>query len=310
MEAPQGGFFLSKIDFTKPAITLDAQLDLLRQRGLEISDVGKAKHFLQFVGYYRLSGYYRYYTDPADPKRERFVPGISFEQLVEIYNFDRRLRALFTRAFERVEVAVKATLSDAGAQAHGPFWLCEPSNFDRGSHRLITEVLDGCVGDRNHPHQHMFINQFMNKYSQPYPPSWMMTEIMSFGSISKIYKFSKGHIRQAVSSKFDLQHDVMESWLHSLSFARNVCAHHNRIWNRAFTIKPKIPRIYSSHWPTFGHDKLFVICGMTWHLTKLIDNSSPWASRLEQLIDRRPGVPLKAMGFPDNWREIPPWNFH
>ena len=233
--------------------------------------------------------------------------GTSFQHLMDIYAFDRRIRALLSRAFERIEIAVKATLSGEGANFHGPFWLCDETNFDRGSHPQIRQLMDEYIGNRQEAHQHIFINHFMTKYANPYPPCWMMMELFSFGAISKIYKSSKGAIRQRVSSQFGLQHDVLESWLHSLSFARNVCAHHGRVWNRRFTIKPKVPRLYNPHWPVTTHDRLYVICAMTWHLVSVIDGTSPWMERLSHLIDTRPGVPLSSMGFPENWRSTPPW---
>ncbi|TNC05524.1 hypothetical protein FF100_35565 [Methylobacterium terricola] len=308
MEAPQGGFLLSKIDFAKPALNINDQIELLKERGLEIDDERKATYFLTYVGYYRLSGYFRYYADPNDPQLERLKPGTSFEHLMDVYAFDRRLRALLSRSFERIEVAIKATLSGEGAVTHGPFWLCDETHFDRGSHGHIKMLMDEYIGDRKAAHQHIFINHFMQKYSNPYPPCWMMMELFSFGAISKIYKNAKGPIRIKVASHFGLQHDILESWLHSLSFARNVCAHHGRIWNRKFTIKPKIPKVYASHWPASSHDRLYVLCAMIWHLINIIDGNSPWKKRLLHLIDTRPNIPLRAMGFSDGWADTPPWS--
>lgn len=37
--------------------TIDEQLDLLRSRGLTIDDESKAKQFLLYNNYYRISGY-------------------------------------------------------------------------------------------------------------------------------------------------------------------------------------------------------------------------------------------------------------
>lgn len=308
MEAPQGGFLLSKIDFSKPPLSPTDQIELLKKRGLQVEDERKAIYFLTYVGYYRLSGYFRYYVDPVDKNCEQLREGTSFQQIMGVYSFDRRLRALLSRAFERIEVAMKATLSSEGASATDPFWLSDAANFDRGSHPQIQQMMEEYIGNRDQAHQHVFINHFMQKYSNPYPPCWMMMELFSFGAISKIYKNAKGAIRLRVANHFGLQHDVLESWLHSLSFARNVCAHHGRVWNRRFTIKPKIPRLYNPYLPAECHDRLYAICAMTWHLIAIIDGESPWMGRLAHLVDNRPDVPLFSMGFPENWRDTPPWS--
>ncbi len=58
-DAPQGGFFLSnpKPKYTKPPLSLEDQVKLLVSRGMTIPDHERAKHYLKFIGYYRLSGY-------------------------------------------------------------------------------------------------------------------------------------------------------------------------------------------------------------------------------------------------------------
>jgi len=57
MEAPQGGFFLSgKTSYSKPALSLKDQVELIQSRGLIIDDPAKAEHYLRYIGYYRLVG--------------------------------------------------------------------------------------------------------------------------------------------------------------------------------------------------------------------------------------------------------------
>ena len=60
MRTPAGIFMSNdqKQTYCKPTLGLDAQIDLLISRGLEIPDRDKARHYLRFIGYYRLSGYY------------------------------------------------------------------------------------------------------------------------------------------------------------------------------------------------------------------------------------------------------------
>lgn len=40
---------------------------------------------------------------------------------------------------------------------------------------------------------------------------------------------------------------VMESWLHSIVYVRNICAHHSRLWNRRLSINALVPR--NTHLP-------------------------------------------------------------
>lgn len=274
---------------------------------MSIPDIPRAKHYLTFISYYRLSGYFRYFVDPQKPKTERFHDDATFERVLDLYIFDRHLRTLILDALERIEVAVKASFSNAGSLNDGPFWICNADNFDRGKHEQIMKILSDAAAPEMEKQKHTFLAHFYKKYANPHPPSWMLMETLSFGAVSKLYKFAKGSHRKPVADHFSLQHDVMGSWLHTLVFARNVSAHHCRVWNRTFTIKPKIPKQYQD-WPASSQDKLYVACSIIQHMMNVIADGSGWGQRFRKLIEERPNVPLRAMGFPDNWLDQKPWS--
>jgi abortive infection bacteriophage resistance protein len=212
-------------------------------------------------------------------------------------------------AFERIEIAVKAELSQSVALASGPFWLCQAANFDYGSHQTILAGVEEAIGDPEAAnHQHVFIKHFYGKYSDSHPPCWMVIEALSFGMASRIYKSLRGALRIPVARAFGLQHDIFESWLHALSFGRNVCAHHCRVWNRSFTIKPKIPKNLRGLWPHESR-KLYVLVCLIHYMMRVIADDSDWAERLRQLVAARPNIPLSALDFPDDWEVAAFWGF-
>jgi len=310
MEAPQGGFFLSsKQPYSKIATSLKDQVELMVSRGLVIDDTQKAEHYLKFIGYYRLGGYARHFRVGSGADPERYIHGTTFSDVLDLYIFDRKMRLLMFDAIERVEVAVRAAISNAGSlSGGGPFWLTDANNFDYGRHGIVTREIEAAIGDvKSGSHQHPFIEHFYNKYSDVYPPSWMLMECFSIGSISKIYKIMKGNLRQTVAREFNLQHDVLESWLHSISHSRNICAHHSRCWKRIFTIKAKIPKSYRKNIPENSENKLYSQCWMLAHFMKIIADGSRWPERLSELIVSRPKTSLLDMGFPEDWRDHEFW---
>jgi abortive infection bacteriophage resistance protein len=291
----------SRVLFAKPVLTLDEQISLLEGRGLTVPDRARARHYLNFIGYYRLCGYAKAFQT-GNPGHA-FVPGTSFEDILDLYIFDRNLRQLLSDALERIEVAIKADLSNCVALQKGPFWLLGPENFDYGRHEQVMGEIKSAIGDDPNQSQHIFIRHFYNKYSEPeYPPSWMLMETLSLGAVSRIYKITKGELRKPVADTFHLHHRILESWLHALTYTRNLCAHHNMVWCRDFTIKPKIPKTYQGSWPAASHGKLFVICGIIKHMMHVISDGSRWPERLVQLIDQRETTALASMGFPENWQ--------
>lgn len=305
MEAPQGGFFLPKQPFPKPPLSLPDQVAILRTRGLVIDDQAVAEYYLKFIGYYRLSGYWRYFTDRNDGPRERFYEGTTFQKVLDLYTFDRKLRTLLLDALERIEIAFKATVSQEGCMAKGAFWLCDPANFGYGTHESVLKDIDTAIGKESSKHQHLFIKHFYSKYSDERPPSWMIIETLSFGALSRVYNSSRGEIQAAVAAHFGVNRSVLESWMHALAFARNVCAHSSRLCTRTFTIKPKIPHKFPT---TVPPDRLYAICCIVHHLLKMISDGTKWSERLKELVAERGDCTLASMGFPEKWDEDQFWN--
>ncbi|MDO9586840.1 MAG: Abi family protein [Brevundimonas sp.] len=257
---------MPKFPYPKPALLLDDQLQLLRGRGLEVANPADARRLLENISYYRLSGYTRYYADPADDAQERFLPGVTFDRVIGLYVFDRRLRHLFGEAFERIEVAVKGGVAYHGSILSGPFWMTDPANFDASRHaEIMSLVVDAVIADDG-KHKQQFLDHFYRKYADAYPPAWMITEVLSFHGISIVYKLARGTIRRPVADQFGIQQDILESWLHALVFARNLCAHHSRFWNRRFIIRPKIPREYRQVWPAAGQNQLYIAACVIKHM--------------------------------------------
>ncbi|PKO83383.1 MAG: hypothetical protein CVU17_08365 [Betaproteobacteria bacterium HGW-Betaproteobacteria-11] len=122
--------FLLPMKFTKPAIPLDDQIALLRSRGLTIADEGRARHYLRFVGYYRLAGYaLPYQVNYNADGSHRFLDGVSFEDILDLYVFDRKLRLAVMDAVERIEVAFRAQFSQGMSELHGPHWFMDAAHF-------------------------------------------------------------------------------------------------------------------------------------------------------------------------------------
>lgn len=244
-----------------------------------------------------------------DKQSNAFRPGVTFDHTLNLYVFDRKLRILLMDALERIEVAVKASLSNETSATMGPFWLADPANFDRGAHPRVIEDLDEVVKKGAENNQHTFLAHYYKTYSSPkYPPCWMLMEAMSFGAASRTFKCLRGEHQKPVATRFDLHQTTLGSWLHTLAFTRNVCAHHALVWRRTFPFMPIIPRNPVVLPP--GHpDKLYIRCAMLRHLMNVIADGSQWPERLRALISERPQVPLSEMGFPDDWETIGFWGF-
>lgn len=103
--------------YAKPWTSYADQLQILQQRGMQVSDTAKALEYLERIGYYRLSGYWhvmRQWQRDAAGQRvvlDQFKPGTQFQDVVALYVFDKRLRLLVLDALERIEIALRVDLS-------------------------------------------------------------------------------------------------------------------------------------------------------------------------------------------------------
>ena len=106
------------IPYEKPHLTYDEQIDKLVGRGLEVSDRAAAIDALKSIGYYRLSAYLHTFrpvkVDGASGHDERlnsYYPGSTYEQVVELWMFDRALRLVLLDGLEQFEIALRTSLA-------------------------------------------------------------------------------------------------------------------------------------------------------------------------------------------------------
>lgn len=303
--------------YSKPALSIDEQLAKLASKGLQIADPARAKECLACIGYYRLSAYAYPFKTP--PSRRQFKTGTTFDQILDLYEFDRQLRLLVNDAVERCEVAIRSRIVNVTALALGAHWFQDPRNFTPGYrltdlHRKMEEAVgirsNPATGKKNYPKRHSetFISHYYTKYGDPdIPPIWMTAEMLSFGVLSRLYSsLGDSAIKKEIADPFGIHATVFEQWLQSLSYIRNLCAHHSRLWNRVFSVPPKVAKKHAGLIPT--PDRFYAVAVVLHDLLKSIHGGTCWAGRLEQLIGSYPAVDATAMGFPQNWKSEPFWN--
>ncbi len=296
------------MSYAKPPLPIEGQVQRLLERGLAGDRDELARH-LAVVSYTRLEAYWHPFQNPD----RSFTPGTTFDRVWQRYVFDRRLRLLVLDAIERIEVAVRTQLALHHSLAHDAFAYAEqPSTLPRmkaWQHRRFREALD----DQIQRADEIAIQRFLADHGRDhaYLPVWLAIEVMSFGSILTFYRGAETAIRRTVADRFGVHHSVFESWLLALNVVRNFCAHHSRLWNRVLGVKPKIPnRRHDSRWHVpvpIGNDRIFGILTIAAACLQRIAPQSDWPMRTRGVLEAFPGIPLEAMGIPQNWLDCPIW---
>lgn len=295
--------------FAKPALTIDQQVTLLQQRGLQ-GDATRIARRLHAVNYYRLSAYWYTFRDGARTD-DHFLPGTHIDVIWERYIFDRALRVLVMDAIERFEIATRSRLACELAVLHGPFgYAQDPAALFAAAPLLRQEFIRHLDEDLEQQRHEPALDHFRRKYGDvhPYPPIWVAVEVMRFGGTVSLFNGSADAVQHRVADTFGVATKVFRSWLLALNRTRNVCAHHGRLWNRELAIKPLIPRAPDWARPVVvRNERIFSVLTILAHAVHRIAPSSGWATRVRALLEKHPDVPRVQMGFPEGWEGCPIW---
>lgn len=287
--------------YTKPPLPFPDQLDLLKQRGLHISDTQKALHILEHINYYRLSAYF----PPLQSQVDQFNRETSLDDVLYLYNFDERLRLLLSEALACIEVSAKTQIAHYLAIKYGPFSYCNENifNFSKPPARISYEKWLAKVKENISRSSEEFKAHFFSKYDEESDlPIWMAIEIMSFGQVSQLYRGMKKLDRQDIArGYFRIDQRLMVSWLHTIVYIRNLCAHHSRIWNRQLAIRP-LKNKKDSDWSNLDGSKIFSVFMLLKKMTHYQDKWDEWCGKWLSLLGEFSELDLSRMGFPDDWK--------
>ncbi len=290
--------------YTKLPKTFEEQADILIERGL-IADKKLLVERLNSVNYYRLSGYFYPFKDSD----ENFKKGTTFDEIWRRYTFDRQLRLLLMDAIERIEIKARTIAAYTIAHQTNPFDYSKHEIFPRLTPDRHSEWFDSIKKEAERNNE-VFTKHFFSKYGDEHNilPIWMAAEIMSFGNIVRIFKGYDAKLSKSWSSELNIPDKVLESWLLSLNYIRNLCAHHSRLWDRNLSMKPLLPNPKKHKELNFidqkAQAKIFVIIAICNFILKNIAPQSKWIIRLCELFKKYEEIPFSDMGFPENWKDF------
>lgn len=296
--------------YTKPSLSFSEQADRLLSRGL-VADRDTLIARLIAVNYYRLSAYWYTFRVPNDPD-DRLMPGTTLDIVWDRYVFDRQLRLLVMDAIERVEVAVRTQIVNRHVMCHGPFGYLDRNTLPTirvEDHRTFMDKIRREAENSRED----FVLHYFGKYTLEHDlPLWIACELFTFGGTLTLFRHVATEIKRDIALEFGVADKVLESWLITMNFVRNICAHHGRLWNRGLGNKePAIPRERKHpqwHAPVaVAPDRMFGVLTILQYTMKRVAPQSHWRKRLIALLAKHPDVPPRFMGFPDNWMDCPIW---
>lgn len=276
-------------------LTVDEQIENLKSLKLEIPDEKFAREFLNDVSYFR---FIKAYSLGLKPKNGNYYEGVTFDQLVELYRFNSNLRALLFPLVERVEINLRCRISNYFCTKYGVLGYKDKNNFALYPDKFAQDIEREINRNLSTP----FIRNFKENYINGDIPLYALVEILSFGLLSKFYKNMHSIDKKKIALRYGVGYAYLESWIESLSYVRNVCAHYGRLYNINFTKKPRLYRDDIAI--GLSNDRMM---GTLLCLKRLLPDDDRWSeflAELNQLLSKYPHVRIDKMGFPGNWKEI------
>ena len=193
--------------------------------GYEDADTPQAETFVDTVGYQHAK---QYLPDSR---------GGTLRKAHSLMVFDLEFQGVLLKYIGYFEIAFRARYSREMAERRGPFAHRNPKNFSDSRH--FDEFLDRYGAELSRAvRRDGEARSNVEEYGDL--PIWAASEIMSFGTLSMLYRNTRSRaIKDAVARSFGVEYQVMVSWLRALSSARNQCAHFGRMLGRSLVSRPR-----------------------------------------------------------------------
>ncbi|EGC78155.1 hypothetical protein E4N83_02365 [Treponema denticola] len=227
------------------SLTFEEQIDLFIQRGMQVSDKTKDSKKLQYINYYKLKELaYPFYKQTAEGEYK--YQNISFDELLKRYYQDKHIRLAMLSCIEKIEIAFKTRFCHLLGKKHGAYGYLQFNNWcnkEKYCKYYISEK-QGDFKNRIKENQYLYhktkcIENFLlqNKDSEKIP-IWMLVEVLTFGEILYLFGIMSTENQKHIANDFNCQINEFISWLKSLNFIRNQCAHNSNIINIKLKTKP------------------------------------------------------------------------
>lgn len=281
----------------QPPMTIDEQVENLKSIGLIVDDEEYAKKILNDISYFRLV---KAYSLNLKPKNGCYDKQTTFKEIVDLYLFNANFRQIIFPEIEKVEINVRCRVANFFAEQYGVLGYLQAENFaDENYHAQFLKDINEAIGRNS---KAPFVRNFRENYEGGNLPIYALVEVFSFGTLSKFYKNMLNKDKKAIAKSFGVGYTYFESWLESISYVRNICAHYGRIYNAKLS---KTPILYKEYTQVgIGNNRIYGVLLCLKHLLKNDVHWNLFVDKIELLFDKYQYVKISTMGFPENWREL------
>ena len=298
---------------------LDEQIEILKHRGVVITDEKYAKEVLLRENYFFLNGYRHLFTKSRETNE--FKVGTKFEEIYSLFLFDRSFRNILFKNLLVIENNLKSITSYQLSKKYGyrerDYLKAKNFTQDPNRQRQVNDLLKKMKRQiRVNGTQHTATLHYVSNYG--YIPLWILVKVLSFGIVSEMFSILKVEDQREIASVYHVSVDELSTYLPILANYRNLCAHEDILYDNKTqkeiddTIYHQLLKIpMENEEYVNGKNDVFALIiilkqllkpeefkNMTIELDNVIQtlNYNLTTIKIEDVF--------KKMGFPTNWKEL------
>ncbi len=212
----------------KEFLTIDELVENIKNKGILIKDENKLKELLEYNNYYYITGY----KEPFKANG-KYKENIYFEDIINLYQFDKKLKLIFAEVLFEIEQKVKTVFVNNFCNRYGfkDSDLINPNNYDLNSKYLMNSMNKLNEQIKWYGKESIAVSYYQSKYS--YTPIWVLVKVLTFGMIRDLIfnstSAAKGYISKKLVNDKSLNAKEVKNMLEMLITYRNICCHDDKL---------------------------------------------------------------------------------
>lgn len=319
--------------------SLEEQIEILKNRQLNIENEDFAKQILMKENYYSLINGYKdpFIKDKKDNKDEdEFITNAKFEEIYSLFEFDRKLRSMILSEILKYESSLKTKIAYYFTEKHSEanaYFDVNNYNKNIDIHQIIqtisylsstikrysTKRYSGMKNNKTDRDQHA-INYYYHEYKEV--PLWVLINFLTFGNIQYLYDILEEDLAREIALEFgneynnaynedvELNTGIIKEINKMFTIFRNVCAHEERFYNTSLRKGVKTSFLNDYYKSKFDGRRLYTLLGFLRFIINkedyeiLINNLYKEIGILSECLSSiSVGKITYQMGLPGNWEK-------
>ena len=281
-------------------------IEILNSKGISIKNENNVKYLIEKYSYYSIINSYKWIFKTGENYKDK----ASFEEIFSMYKFDKNLKIIILKYILEVEAIIKAKIANLFAKKYGLKNYLNINNFDikddnsnlKYIEKLIEEIEKEIEKGNG---KHDAIMHYLQKYE--FIPPWVVTKILSLGTISRFYGLMKQQDRQEISKQFHISDKILKNILGNLTSVRNIAAHDDRLYTYRSTFYIRLDKTKKSPDKVLHTNMYIIIKSLELLLEndQIIEMKSLIVKELDILKENLTSITidevLKVMGFDSDY---------